>query len=245
MSEAPKRLVDDATALDPDLAAQLRSDLRVAGKPPSAYDVEGGLARLSAAIAGGSSGGGGHQGGGAGPGAAATGGGALGVKLGIAGLVALGALGGALLLGSAPNTNTKIPPRDPESAPVTIPVPVVSSAPVIEETPPAVELPAARASAAPAGPRASAGASVKPEMDQLAETRRALASDPGRALALADEGHARFPRGVFWQEREMAAIQALLKLGHTADAKARARAFVARHPESPFAEGLRALSGSD
>jgi hypothetical protein len=79
-------------------------------------------------------------------------------------------------------------------------------------------------------------------MDQLAETRKALASEPGRALALAEEGHARFPRGVFWQEREEAAISALSKLGRSDEAKARARVFVARHPESPYAEGLRRLS---
>jgi hypothetical protein len=82
-------------------------------------------------------------------------------------------------------------------------------------------------------------------MDQFAQIQRALASEPGRALALAEEGHARFPRGVFGQAREAATINALVKLGHSGEAKARARAFVARHPESPYADGFRRLLEGD
>ena len=44
MSEDPKRLLDDPGAADPDLAARLRSDLRIAKDTPATYDVEGGLA---------------------------------------------------------------------------------------------------------------------------------------------------------------------------------------------------------
>jgi hypothetical protein len=97
------------------------------------------------------------------------------------------------------------------------------------------------ATPAPAGDGSAGESRVKAEMEQLARIRQS--GDPARALALADEGHARFPRGVFWQEREAAAITALTRLGRTADAAARARAFIARHPESPYASQLRDTFG--
>jgi hypothetical protein len=278
VTDDPKRLLDDPEMADPDLAARLRSDLRIAKDTPPAYDVEGGLARLSAAIAGGPAGGG-HDGGGSGPGThadgsaagslagsgAATTGTALGVKAGLAGLVALGALGAALVVGSATRTpsSTASPASSASAAaatapPIAFPAPVASPPPPAEAPPPeaparAAEPQGARSSAssAAAGPRGSAsagpaaGATVKVEMDQYIEARNALGSDPGRALALAEEGHARFPRGVFWQEREALAIGALVKLGRAAEAKPRARAFVERHPESPFAGGLRTLAGGE
>ncbi len=262
MSEDPKRLLDDPTTADPELAARLRSDLRIAKDSPPGYDVESGLARLSATIAGGSPGGG--QGGGSGPGAkgAASGAGhlagssaasAVGAKVGLLGLVALGALGGALVVGSA----AKPPPSASEAATIALPASITPSAPSIEAPPPDAPRSAEQTGAHPSagapadGPRGAASAAtaasstVKPEMAQLIEARRALASDPGRALALAEDGHARFPRGVFWQEREAAAISALSKLGRSGEAKARARMFVAKHPESPFAEGFRSLSEGD
>lgn len=260
MSEGPKRLSDDPGTDDPGLAARLRSDLRIARDAPPRYDVEGGLTRLSAAIAAGPSGGG-HPGGGSGgttpgpgnlasPGAATTSG-TLGGKAILVGLLALGALGGALLAGSA----TKAPSNASGAATTALPALTASSLPSMEE--PAPEVPRSAEpvdtrsspSIPAAGPRGAGSAApvtsstIKPEMDQLAEIRRA--SQPARALALAEEGHARFPRGVFWQEREARAIGALVSLGRSGEAKARARAFVEKHPESPMAEGLRKLSEAD
>jgi hypothetical protein len=175
---------------------------------------------------------------------AATAGGALAVKIGVAGIVALGAIGGTFAVGLA----TKAPPRVPEVATVAPSVPIASSAPFMEA--PSPEVPRAEepssAAVATVAPHVAAsaapGSTIKAEMALFAEARKALASDPGRALALAEEGHARFPRGVFGQEREALAISALVKLGRTDEAKARARAFVQRHPESPMAEGLRKLA---
>lgn len=87
---------------------------------------------------------------------------------------------------------------------------------------------------------AAVASSVKPEMDQLARARRA--SSPDEALRLAEEGHRAFPRGVFWQEREAIAIDALSRLGRP-EAAPRARAFVARNPESAYAEQFRRIAG--
>jgi hypothetical protein len=86
---------------------------------------------------------------------------------------------------------------------------------------------------------------LKLEMDRLARVREAMGADPARALALAEQGHAQFPRGVFRQERDALAIGALVELGRAGEAKARARAFVEKHPESPFAEGMRKVAEGD
>ena len=93
--------------------------------------------------------------------------------------------------------------------------------------------PSAATSSAPRTPP-SAEASVKEEIRQFEEMKNAEASNPGRALELADEGQARFPNGVFGQEREAHAIFALRRLGREDEARARAARFIERHPESPF-----------
>lgn len=86
-----------------------------------------------------------------------------------------------------------------------------------------------------------ASTDLKPEMEQLALIRRTY--DPNKALALAEEGHARFSRGLFWQERESVAITSLARLGRTPEARVRARRFIARHPESLYVEELRRMLG--
>ena len=73
---------------------------------------------------------------------------------------------------------------------------------------------------------------ARPEIDILTGAQDALASDPSRALALAAE-HARgHPNGMLAQEREVLAIDALLRLGRRDEAEERADAFNARWPRS-------------
>ena len=261
MSQDPKRLADGVIAADPDLAARVRADLRIARGAQSGYDTDAGLARLSAAISGGGAPGGGAGKGAGGGGAghvASVASGSLAVKAGVAGLVALGAIGVAIGVGSA-----KRAPVSAASSPLeSCDERHADPAPRADGVEHGSRRGAGRAADLRGGPRrprgavhaeaepvgagsasAGAGATIRPEMEQFQKAQRALASDPGRALALAQEGHARFPRGVFWQEREALAIRALMKLGRSGEAKARARAFVERHPESPLADGLRKLSG--
>ena len=64
--------------------------------------------------------------------------------------------------------------------------------------------------------------------------------DPARALQRANEHAARFPGGVLVQEREVLAIQALRKLGRSAEADRRAQAFAKAFPGSAFARKLNA-----
>ena len=86
------------------------------------------------------------------------------------------------------------------------------------------------------------GDAVRREMRQLVETRRALAQDPNRALALAIRGQDSFPRGFYQQEWQALHILALARLRRFEDASERAEAFAARHPRSPFKERIeRAL----
>jgi hypothetical protein len=97
----------------------------------------------------------------------------------------------------------------------------------------------------PAGPP-SGGAfatSLETEAHLLERAQDALASNAAQALALTQEHAARFPSGVLGQEREVVAIQALLKLGRVDEAKARGAAFVEAHPRSAHRRRVEALLG--
>jgi type IV secretory pathway VirB10-like protein len=70
------------------------------------------------------------------------------------------------------------------------------------------------------------------EASFLRRAKVALASDPGCALRMAGEHPTRYPRGVLIQEREVLAIEALVRLGRAEDARARAASFRSRYPSS-------------
>lgn len=79
---------------------------------------------------------------------------------------------------------------------------------------------------------APASAGTLAELALLARARRSLLVRPERALELAAE-HARlYPHGTFEEEREVLAIESLLKLARRDEAEARARAFERRFPNS-------------
>ena len=106
--------------------------------------------------------------------------------------------------------------------PVTQTPPPEAKAPEREATPPApakVEKPSVKAS----GPS---------EAELLENARRKLSSDPSGALELVQQHRARFRGGVLAQEREVIAIEALRRLGRTAEADARAEAFDRAFPNS-------------
>jgi hypothetical protein len=82
------------------------------------------------------------------------------------------------------------------------------------------------------------GTGESSELDPAAELaliRRAhdaLRASPARALEIAEEHRQRFAAGALVQEREVVAIEALVHLGRTEAARARAAAFHARWPRS-------------
>ena len=76
-------------------------------------------------------------------------------------------------------------------------------------------------------------------VDRIESVMRAVFEAFG--LVLVDEGHRRFPRGSFYQERESIAILALAQVGRSTEARARAQRFLDAHPGSAYAERLRGL----
>ncbi|WP_437284096.1 hypothetical protein [Sorangium sp. So ce406] len=105
------------------------------------------------------------------------------------------------------------------------------------------------ASAAPAAPPpAQAAALARDELlreaRRLAEIRAALARSPEASLSLLDEHRAEFPEGRLAPEREIIAIDALVRRGRADQARARAEAFLAHFPASPHAERVRRLTGA-
>jgi hypothetical protein len=80
----------------------------------------------------------------------------------------------------------------------------------------------------------SASPSAHEESQLIGSARTALrAGDATGALQLLDRVERRYPQGVLVQEREALRVEALAALGRTAEAKARADAFVRVYPKSP------------
>jgi hypothetical protein len=82
---------------------------------------------------------------------------------------------------------------------------------------------------------------LRQENALIQRAEAALARDPALALRLADEHRSRFPDGVMVQEREVVAIDALLRSNRRAEAQARADAFFARHSGSVHARRIQRL----
>lgn len=247
MADEPRRWLDD-----PALDAEMREHLsEAAGVAPPALDLDAGLARLEAAIA---SGDGGPDGGGPPEGGAPPGPGSWGPWL--AGGAAVVAVVAGLLYWSTSADSPDAPPvaqttvaqtdvPAPEDVEPPAPTPPVESSPaeeVVPEAEPAPEEPTPtsarpRARANPEPP--SGPDALREEMQLLEQARRALPSDPARALRLADRGQRRFPGGLFSEEREGIAVLASLAL-ERAGAPTRARRYLRAHPRGSMADRVRA-----
>jgi len=88
---------------------------------------------------------------------------------------------------------------------------------------------------------ASSGDTLVKEMELLESARSKLSSDPAGALKDLDTHAARYPAGQLATEREVVAVDALKRLGRTAEAKKRGEAFIARNPKSIYVERVRKL----
>ncbi|AKV00300.1 hypothetical protein AKJ09_06963 [Labilithrix luteola] len=126
--------------------------------------------------------------------------------------------------------------RTPTKLPLVNPPAPAAPEPVAAVDPPVpskVDEPAASPApeASPSAPIARAP-SGESEVAYLRRAQASLNMNPTRALALADEHPSRFPEGVLAQEREVIAIDALVKLRRTAEARTRAGAFRSRYPSS-------------
>ncbi|MFT3924411.1 MAG: hypothetical protein QM778_17875 [Myxococcales bacterium] len=92
-----------------------------------------------------------------------------------------------------------------------------------------------------AAPEAPAVVDVASELDLLGRARRVMPANPERALALANEHQSRYPSGVLAQERELLAVEALLKLRQRDEAERRSKQFSRDFPQSVHAPRLQAL----
>ena len=109
--------------------------------------------------------------------------------------------------------------------------------PGVAEAATAVEPPPAIVAPVPA-------ATIGDELALLEQARGALARDPGTALARLAEHRARFPAGALGAERDLIELDALRRSGRTAEARARAGAWLRREPEGLHAARVRAIQQS-
>lgn len=79
---------------------------------------------------------------------------------------------------------------------------------------------------------------VPSELQLLAAAQRALRGSPAEALELANLHEREYPSGVFAEEREEIAVEALLALGFAQAGNERGRAFLERYPKSAHAAAV-------
>jgi hypothetical protein len=128
-------------------------------------------------------------------------------------------------------------------------VPTSSAAPAASEkleaatrepsTPTRAREPARVVSGQPA--TAEPEASLRSEAELLQSARARLGAAPNEALRQTRVHAARFPASVLGEERSALEIEALLRLGRSAEAESALGRFEAEHPRSPYRRRLRAL----
>jgi len=79
------------------------------------------------------------------------------------------------------------------------------------------------------------------ELGLLTRARRVLLADPARSLELAEEHALRYPRGVFAEEREVLAVEALLRAGKVEAGQKRGQRFLRLHENSAHTVRMREL----
>jgi hypothetical protein len=83
------------------------------------------------------------------------------------------------------------------------------------------------------------------ELTLLDRARARMAPDPAAAMRALDAHLALYPRGTFAQEREVLAIEALVRLGRRPEAEARAAAFESAFPGSAHRRRIAVLLSDD
>jgi hypothetical protein len=135
-------------------------------------------------------------------------------------------------------------PLMPSTASVA-PVVAPSAAAELSASPPAGLAPRAIPSPAPAGAYSSHAAQLTAERVLLDEARGALAQgDPSRALDRIERHRRTFSSPILGEERDAMEVEALARLGRSAEARARADAFRRRTPDSLFLPAVESAIGS-
>lgn len=150
-------------------------------------------------------------------------------------------IAGILLLRPKNAPEPRVPPPGPVAPAATELAP---APPAVRDSPPSTAAPASRPASKPTRPHGDASAArvdALAELALLTRARRLLPSRPETSLALSREHAQLYPRGALAEEREVLAIEALLKLGRASQARERARAFVRHFPGSSQRGRLDAL----
>jgi hypothetical protein len=185
---------------------------------------------------------------------------AVAAGIGVLGVVAVKTLpalisGDDAATGASPATTAPMTamPRGPRTRPTMVPAPVVTApeAPTVPALPSAsAPLGATSRVAVPQAPSvpAAAESAMAPEADSLASeaamldrARLLLGSDPAAALRALDAYTAAFPTGHLGLERELLAVDALRRMGHVDDARARGQSLLARARGSIYEDRVRAI----
>ena len=122
-------------------------------------------------------------------------------------------------------------------------VPPAPSGPSSEPTPSAETDAAPLPSSARPKPSPSVVAGGPTELELLREAQRLQAREPAAALAVVARHSRLFPSGILAQEREVVAINALMRLGQRDAARARAASFLRQYPGSVHAQRIQELVG--
>jgi hypothetical protein len=196
---------------------------------------------------------------GAGSGGVAAAGGLKVKALLLAAATAVGAAGGGIYwrrhqapappappTAPAPAAGPTITPLPAPEAPAPeVPAPEAAApAPLRAPPRPARRVAAPKPAAAPAEPPAPPAADIAAETRLLDQAKAALARDPAGSGRLAAEHERLFPQGLLAQEREVIAIEALVRAGALEAARARADGFVRRFPRSAHRRRVEALVGA-
>jgi TolA-binding protein len=164
-------------------------------------------------------------------------------KTGAAGWVAAG-LVAAAVTGGVVLSRFQTPVPAPRTAALAIAAPVApadEAAPVVHAAPHAERAGRVHHRAAAPTP---AGPGMRGEIALVDAARTAVKSgDPERALALLHRYDTTFPAGAFRPEVAALCIEAFAADGQTDLARARARDFIAAHPESPLSARLARIAG--
>lgn len=235
MTDDPRRLIDDDAT-----SGVLRRDLANARATDPGYDVEAAVARFEASLS-------------AAPGGEIV---ASGAKRSAVGwIVGGGAVAAAALAWSigrdpmpvaADRSAPAVAPA-PASAPAHVDEPIVPPPPTASPPAPAIaaDPPAParkRTMPAPTPPRAPEPKdddALAREMAATAAAKRALATDPARALELVAEANREFGKSVYAEDREGIAVLALARLGRAAEARTRGEAYLVAHPKGSYADRIR------
>jgi hypothetical protein len=227
-----RALLDDDTT-----SGELRSILEArSGHDPSAEDLAGLGKRLAAALPAGAM-----------PAPASGGGGVLSSSLAKVAIVV--ALGGAVAVGVGLGRSPAPPETTPPVVTAIATPPAAASPPIVEASPEAsvVSLPAPAPAPRPSTTTTTKVESVAPAPPEATLLSRAhnelLSGSPERALATTAEHARAYPRGALAQERDVIAIEALVKLGRRDEARRRAASFRQTFPGSSHGDRIDRLVG--